>query len=65
MSISTRMMVEDPENVQVTIKITMSVREWTELRDQLGQKWPAARLSSHITDVVGKIRKVVYAEEAP
>ena len=65
MSISTRMMVENPDQVQVTIKMTMSMKEWTVLRDQLKSEWPSARLSSHITDVVGKIRKVVYAEEAP
>jgi hypothetical protein len=65
MSISTRMMIENPDGVQVTIKMTMSIKEWTDLRDQLANKWPSSNLSSHITSVVGQMRKVVYAEEAP
>lgn len=65
MSVSTRMMVEDPDRVQVTIKITMSIKEWTDLRDQLSKEWPSSNLSYQITDVVGKMRRVVYAEEAP
>lgn len=59
----TRMMVENPDAVLVTIKMTMSMKEWTDLRDQLANQWPSSNLSGHITDVVGQMRRIVYAKE--
>lgn len=57
-----RFMVESPDEIEATMKITMTIREWTELRDQLANKWPSSRLSSFITDLVMQARKVYYAE---
>lgn len=59
----TRMMIENPDAVLVTIKMTMPMKEWTDLRDQLANQWPSSNLSSHITDVVGQMRRIVYAKE--
>lgn len=58
-----RFMIEDPDSIQATMKITMSVKEWTDLRDQLENKWPSSRLSSAITQVIIEARKVYYADE--
>jgi len=58
----TRFLFENPDEVQCTLKITMSMKEWCDLRDQLATKWPSARLSSHITDILSKARAVYYAE---
>lgn len=57
-----RFMVESPDAIEATMKITMSVKDWTDLRDQLAQKWPSSRLSSAITDLLAQARKVYYAE---
>ena len=58
-----RFMIENPDNIEATIKITMTVKEWVELRDQLEHKWPSSRLSDAITSVVIEARKVYYAPE--
>jgi hypothetical protein len=57
-------MVENPDALEATMKLTMTVKEWTELRDQLAEKWPASRLSQAITEVVAMARKVYYATES-
>ena len=58
-----RFMIEAPDEIQATMKITMSVKDWCELRDQLAQKWPSSRLSAAINSVLAEARKVYYAPE--
>jgi len=58
-----RYMIENPQDIEATMKITMTVKEWEELRDQLQQRWPSARLSSIITSLLSEARKVVYPPE--
>jgi hypothetical protein len=58
-----RYMIEEPNAVEATMKITMTVKEWEDLRDQLAQRWPSSRLSSAITNLLSEARKVVYAPE--
>lgn len=57
-----RMMVDNPDEVRVTMKITMSVGQWCELRDQLQSKFPSVHLSATINDLLMKIRKVEYPD---
>lgn len=55
--------VEKPEDVEVTISVTMPVSEWEKLRGQLpAREWPAVNFSNAISDAVGKIRRTVYAD---
>jgi hypothetical protein len=55
--------VEKPQDVDVTISITMPVSEWDKLRLQLSaREWPAARLDSAIIDAISKIRRTVYGD---
>ncbi len=58
-----RFLIESPDELEATIKITMTVKEWTDLRDQLQNKWPSSRLSQAITSVVTEARKTYYAPE--
>lgn len=58
-----RFLIEEPGEIQATMKITMPVKEWIELRDQLADKWPSFRLSQAITQVVAAARGVYYADE--
>lgn len=58
-----RFMLESPGEVQATMKITMPVKEWEDLRDQLQEKWPSSRLSHAITSMLSEARRVIYAPE--
>lgn len=58
------MKIEEPDKVEVTLTMTMSVKNWCELRDQLQAKWPSADLSGHITDMLAQVRKIVYPADA-
>lgn len=57
-----RFMVENPDDIEMTMKITMTVGDWTKLRDQLQQKYPSWRLSGMITNLLSQARKVFYEE---
>ncbi len=58
-----RFMIEEPQEIEATMKITMTVKEWEDLRDQLASKWPSSRLSTCITTLLCDARKVIYADE--
>jgi hypothetical protein len=58
-----RYMLENPGQMVATMKITMTVAEWEELRDELSHKWPASKLSESITRLLTDARRVVYCEE--
>ena len=58
-----RFMIENPDGIEATMKITMSVKEWTELRDQLSERWPSSRLNHAITHVIIEACKTYYAPE--
>jgi len=58
-----RYMLENPEEIQATMKITMPVHKWEELRDKLNDRYPSWELSAAITRILCDARKVVYAPE--
>jgi len=58
-----RFMIESPGEIEATMKITMPVKEWEDLRDQLQNHWPSSRLSGAITSLLSEARRVIYADE--
>lgn len=58
-----RFMIEDPQNIQATMKLTTSLKEWEALRDQLENKWPSSDLSYKISELLAQARKVFYVTE--
>lgn len=62
MTITARFMLENPDASLATMKITMTIGEWVELRDQLKSMYPSWKLSSAITQLVTEARKVFHAE---
>lgn len=58
-----RFMIEKPAEIECTMKITMSMKEWENLRDQLENKWPSSRLQHAITHALSEARKVYYAPD--
>lgn len=59
----TRLVIENPDQIEATIKITMTLKEWAEMRDQLSGKHPSWQLSAAINDVLSQGRRVFYATE--
>ena len=55
--------VKDPDKIEFTLTITMSLKDWKELQSQLATNWPSSMLSRDISDVTAKAQKVFYAEE--
>lgn len=58
-----RFMIESPQEIECTMKLTMSIKEWESLREQLENKWPSSRLQQAITQVLSEARKVYYAND--
>lgn len=55
-----RMKIESPDDVMVTLTITMTAKKWCELRDQLNADWPSWELSSAITNLLSNVRKIIW-----
>ena len=55
-----RFMIEKPDEIEATLKITMKVKDWEALRDQLIGKWPSSDLGNTITDLLAQARRRVY-----
>lgn len=62
-----RFMVENPDGIECTLKMTMTIGEWSAIRDQFNDSFsfdiPARCMSNAITSMVTAARKVYYAEE--
>lgn len=58
-----RFKFEDPNKIEATMTLTMNVKEWCELRDQLETQWPSSDLSLKIGDLLGQARKILWAED--
>jgi hypothetical protein len=50
-----------PDEIQATLTVTMTVKEWRELRTQLVDSWPSWQLSRDIGDVIRQAEKTFYA----
>jgi hypothetical protein len=58
-----RFMIENPDEVVCTMKLTMTVKQWTELRDQLSNAHPSWKLTSEINSLISQARNVFYAAD--
>ncbi len=58
--LNARYMVENPDEIEMTAKITATMKEWGEMRDQLQNRWPSSRLSLVISEMLADARKVFY-----
>ena len=55
-----RFMIENPETIEASMKITMTIGQWVLLRDILTEKHIHHYLSSAITDIVIDARRIYY-----
>lgn len=58
----TQMKIDDPENVNVTMTITMTVSAWKKLQAQLNRDYPGFRLGMAINEMVSAVSHKFYAE---
>ena len=63
MPFDAHMMVERPGDIVMTLKLSMSMTEWEELREQLAGGHPAWKLSAAISDMLAAARKIYFAAE--
>lgn len=57
-----RFQLNDPEKMEASMTITMTVQAWIELRDQLQKAWPSSELSSAVSDIILQARKCFWTE---
>jgi hypothetical protein len=62
LAMNVKFQVEKPDDVVATLTITMTLRQWKELRDQLNQSWPSWKLAAAITDVLYQTTKPFYEQ---
>jgi uncharacterized protein YecE (DUF72 family) len=55
-----KFMAEKPDEIVFTMKLTMTVKHWGELRDQLQIAYPSWELSNKIDSLLTQARKVFY-----
>lgn len=53
-----------PEQYEIELTIRMSFKDWSELREQLMQKWPSGKLGDHIASALSKLTRQVIADSA-
>lgn len=56
--------ISEPDSVKLTLTVTMTAKEWKELRKQLaGGSWPAPRFSEAINDMVRQSERFFFPTE--
>ena len=70
MTFNTRFLVENPDDIIFTMKITMTAREWCDLRDAKQKDssysdggYLVTRLSQRITDLLADARKTFWKSD--
>lgn len=60
-----RLLAEKPDEIEFTLKITMTAKEWETLRDQLSDKHPSWKLTSAINSLLADARKIFWHDDNP
>lgn len=54
--------IQDPDKIVATMTLTMPLKEWKQLKEQLSRDWPSYDFSRQISDLVGLAEKQFYAQ---
>lgn len=54
--------LNNQEDMELTLNITMTMKEWRELKQSLPEKYPHWKLGSAITEAVSMVGETVYKE---
>jgi hypothetical protein len=52
--------IENPEDVDCTLTLTMKVRDWEDLCRCVSSEWPGWKVRGIVRDLVAEARKSVY-----
>ena len=55
-----RLKCEKPEDIEYTVVLTATAKEFEELRDQLIDTWPSSDLVRTLNDLLGQARKIYW-----
>lgn len=55
--------LKNPDAMEATLSLTMTVREWKNLRDQLPTAYPSWKLGSLIEKTVGSASLIFHEEQ--
>lgn len=55
--------ITNPDEIIAAITLTLTLKDWRELRAQLAQRWPAWHLSNAIDELIGKAERQFYTIE--
>lgn len=58
-----RLKCENPGDIEYTLIVTATAKEWEEFRDQLANVYPSWKFSSAITDLLAQARKIYWPSE--
>ena len=53
-NMTTKLKVENPDAVEMTLTLTMPLGQWRRLKEQLGNAWPAWDVGSAIREMITK-----------
>lgn len=54
-----------PDEIEFTLKVTMTLKHWKELRDAIDDKWPGWDFKRQITEMIWAADKTFVPEPAP
>jgi hypothetical protein len=54
--------LSEPDKMSATMQITMTVKEWKELRALISDEYPGWQLNGAITDLIHQAEKVFFSE---
>ena len=52
--------VINPDVIEMKLSITMRIKEWRLLKEQLSNKWPSYDLSGEISDIIRQAESTFY-----
>ncbi len=55
-----KLKVLEPDTIKMELTMSMSLKDWKALREQLVREWPSSSLSLEITDMVSQAEKWFY-----
>lgn len=63
MSINMKMTVQQPDTINLTLTVTMPLRDWNALREQMSSSYPSFRFRDAIADATRRMAQVVEIKD--
>ena len=58
-----RFSIENPDEIEATLKMTMPIGNWIRLKDQLENKWPSSDLNRTIAGLLLQVTQTFYPDK--